>query len=210
MWIFDATSVLNYNYASLSQLFAVGPIVFMFLIPAITMQSFAEEKHNQTLEFLFTKPLKNIDIVLGKYLAALTLILLALLPTLIYYYSICQLGSPKYNIDNGAVLGSYIGLFLLGSIFAAVGLFISSLTSNQIVAFIVSAFLCFTLYWSFDFLSSLPAFYGKWDSMVKNLGIEFHYENISKGRIDTRDVIYFLSLIVLFIWLTIASLKFRK
>ena len=210
MWVFQQTSVLNYNYASLGQLFSIGPMVFLFLIPAITMQSFSEEKQNRTMELLFTKPLTDLDIILGKFFAACALVVLAILPTLIYYISIYKLGSPQGNIDNGAVMGSYIGLILLGSVFAAIGVFVSSLTSNQIVAFIISTFLCFFFFWAFDFLSQLSMFYGKSDSIIKSLGIEYHYDNISKGRIDTRDVIYFVSLISFFIYLTTLSLSSRK
>ena len=209
MWVFASTSVLNYNYASLGQLFAIGPIVFLFLIPAITMQSFAEEKQNRTLEFLTTKPLTDWDIILGKYGASVCLIFMALIPTLIYYYSLYQLGSPIGNIDNGATIGSYIGLFLLGSLFASAGLFVSSITSNQIVAFILSSFACFCLYFFFDFFSQLPIFIGKLDNTIQKLGAMYHYENISQGRIDSRDVIYFVTVIYMFIWLTSVSLQKR-
>jgi len=210
MWVFQETSVLNYNYASLGQLFSIGPMVFLFLIPAITMQSFSEEKQKQTMEFLFTKPLTDLEIILGKFLAAVTLVILSILPTIIYYISIYKLGSPQGNIDNGAVIGSYIGLLLLGAVFASIGVFVSSLTANQIVAFILSTFICFFFFWAFDFLSQLSIFYGKSDIIVKSLGMEFHYDNISKGRIDTRDVLYFVSLIVFFIYLTTLSLSRRN
>jgi len=210
IWVFSSTSVFNYNYASLGQLFTIGPIAFMFLVPAITMQSFADENQQGTLEFLLTKPLSDLDIVLGKYLATCFLILMALIPTSVYYFSIYSLGSPPGNIDGGAVVGSYIGLFLLGAIFAALGLFISSLTSNQIVSFILSAFGCFAVFWLFDFMASLPFAYGRLDSFIQSLGVQYHYDNISKGRIDSRDLVYFLSLVVFFIWLTIISLQKRN
>lgn len=210
MWVFSETSVINYNYASIGQLFTVAPLVFLFLIPAITMNAFSEEKQQGTLELLNTKPLSDWQIVGGKYFASLVLVLMALIPTVIYYFSVYQLGSPKGNIDSGAVIGSYIGLFFLAAIFAAIGIWISSLTSNQIVAFISTAFMCFIFYWAFEFLSQLPVFYGKSDALIKNIGIDTHYENISKGRIDSRDVIYFISVIGLFLWLTIVSLDRRK
>ena len=210
LWVFSDTSIINYNYASLGQLFTIAPLVFMFLIPAITMSSFSDEKQRGTLELLVTKPLTDWDIVAGKYLAALALAIIALIPTLIYYYSIVQLGSPKGNIDTGAVIGSYIGLIFLAGIFTSAGIFLSSITSNQIVAFILTAFVCFLLFWAFDFLSATPLFFGKMDNFVKGLGIEFHYDNISKGRIDTRDIFYFVSMIGLFLWLTIVSLDKRK
>lgn len=210
MWVFSDTSVVNYNYASMGQLFTIAPLVFLFLIPALTMQSFADEKQRGTMEFLNTKPLTDFQIVGGKYFACLTLVILALVPTLLYYYSIYQLGAPKGNVDNGAVIGSYTGLMFLSAVYVAVGIFMSSLTENQIVAFILTAFSCFLLYFAFGFLGDLAIFFGKMDDMVKSVGIEYHYENISKGRIDSRDVIYFLSLTGFFIWLTLVSLDKRR
>lgn len=210
MWVFSSTSIVNYNYASMGQLFSIAPLVFLFLIPAITMQTFASERQKGTMEFLTTKPLTDLQIIGGKYFACLTLVFLALLPTIIYYLSIYNLGSPKGNIDNGAVIGSYIGLFFLSAIYCAVGVFMSSLTENQIVAFILSAFSCFLLYFAFSFISELPIFFGTLDDIVKAIGIEYHYDNISKGRIDSRDVIYFLSMSFAFIWLTFVSLDKRK
>jgi len=210
MWFMSQSSVLSYNYATMNQLFSIGPIVFMFLIPAVTMQTFAEEKQNRTLEFLTTKPLTDWQIISGKYLACLMLILMAIAPTIIYYISIVQLGSPKGNIDNGAVIGSYIGLYFLAAIFASIGMLMSSLTSNQIVAFILAAFGCFLMFWFFDFIGNLPVFFGNSDDLIKSLGIDYHYNNISQGRIDSRDVIYFLSMIGLFLWLTFVSLDRRK
>ncbi len=174
------------------------------------MQTFASERQKGTMEFLTTKPLTDLQIIGGKYFACLTLVFLALLPTIIYYLSIYNLGSPKGNIDNGAVIGSYIGLFFLSAIYCAVGVFMSSLTENQIVAFILSAFSCFLLYFAFSFISELPIFFGTLDDIVKAIGIEYHYDNISKGRIDSRDVIYFLSMSFAFIWLTFVSLDKRK
>ncbi len=209
-WVFSGTSILDYNHASLGQMFAIAPMVFMFLIPAITMQSFADEKQKGTLEFLTTKPLTDFQIVGGKYLACLTLVIIAILPTLVYYYSVVQLGSPKGNIDDGAVIGSYIGLICLSAVFVSIGVFMSSLTDNPIVAFILATFLCFFFYWAFDLFSDLPFLFGKLDDAVKYMGIEYHYDNISRGRIDTRDVIYFISLTCVFIWLTLVSLDRRK
>ena len=209
-WVFANTSIPAYNYASIGQLFVIAPMVLLFLIPALTMQTFAQEKQQQTMEFLNTKPLSDVQIVFGKYFACLTLVALAILPTLIYYYSVYQLGSPKGNIDSGATIGSYTGLFLLASVYVAIGLFMSSLTDNQIVAFILTAFCCFLIYFAFSFIGDLPSLFGKWDDLVKYFGIEYHYDNISKGRIDTRDVIYFVSLAGLFIWLTLVSLSRRR
>ena len=182
----------------------------MFLIPAITMRSFAEEQQNGTIELLSTKPIWEMEIILGKFFANLVLLIFALLPTLIYYYSVHELGSPKGNLDAGAILGSYIGLLLLGACFVSIGLFASSLTNNQIVSFILATFLCFFFYWVFDFISLLPIFVGKIDDVVQMIGINFHYVSISRGVIDTRDVIYFLSLIAVFLMMTQISLERRK
>lgn len=210
MWIFSDTSVLDYRFATLDQLFSIGPLVFLFLIPAITMRSFAEEKNSGTIEFLFTKPLRASDIILGKFLANVVLVGLSLLPTLVYYYSVYQLGSPKGNLDTGAIIGSYIGLFFLGACFVALGMFASSLTNNQIVAFITGAFLCFFFHWAFTYLSRLPVFASSYDLFIQKLGINFHYSSISKGVIDSRDVLYFLSLIFIFLWLTYIQLEKKK
>lgn len=209
-WVFANTSIITYNYASIGQLFVIAPMIFLFLIPALTMQAFAQEKQVQTMEFLITKPLTDLQIVGGKYLACMTLVFLAIVPTFIYYFSVYELGAPRGNIDNGAVIGSYAGLFLLASVFVTMGIFISSLTANQIVAFILTAFLCFIIYFGFSFLGELPVFYGKWDDLVKYFGVEYHYDSISKGRIDTRDVIYFISISGLFFWLTLVSLGRRR
>ncbi len=210
MFVFPDSSLLNDNFASLDQLFDNAPRIFLFLIPAVTMRSFAEEQQSGTIEFLATKPLTDLQIILGKYLASLLLAAFALLPTVLYYYTAYELGSPRGNIDSGAILGSYIGLFLLAGSFAAVGLFASSLSANQIVAFILACFLCFLLYWGFNFFSRLPLFAGRSEALVQMLGIDYHYTSISRGLIDTRDLIYFLSVIGLFIMLTIFSLERRK
>lgn len=210
IWVFPDTSLLNYNYATLDQLFDLAPLIFMFLIPAVTMRSFAEEQQNGTLELLTTKPLSDWEIVLGKYFASLSLVVLAILPTLIYYYSVYQLGSPMGNLDSGAIAGSYLGLVLLAGAFVAIGLFASSLTNNQIVAFLLATFLCFLFQWGFLYFSKLPIFVGKTDDIVQMLGIDFHYLSISKGVIDSRDVVYFLSLVAGFLALTITSLGRRK
>ncbi len=210
IWVFKDTNILEYNYAGLEQLFSIAPLVFTFLIPAITMRSFSEERQQGTIELLATKPLTDTQIIMGKYMANLTLVVFAILPTLIYYYSVYQLGSPKGNIDNGAVVGSYIGLTFLAGIFVSIGLFCSSISRNQIIAFIVGAFLCFFMHWAFNYLSNLSIFFGKTDDLVQKLGINYHYLSISKGKIDSRDVIYFLSVIFLFIWFTHVALAKRK
>lgn len=203
MWVFPETSILDYGYADMDTLFSLGPYVLIFLIPAITMRSFAEEKKAGTLELLFTKPLSDWQIIGGKFFASFLLVLFALIPTLLYYYSVSRLGNPPGNIDTPGVMGSYIGLVLLGGVFCAIGILASSITSNQIVAFILSAFLCFIFFSGFDSLSTLSAAAGN-ALLIKQLGIAYHYDSLSKGLIDSRDVLYFLS--VAFLMLSITKL----
>lgn len=208
-WVFTGGNVLTLGYSNLDILFQIAPWVFIFLISAITMRSFAEEKKQGTFELLATKPITDVQIILGKYLAAVTLVIFAILPTLIYFYSVVQLGSPKGNIDYGATWGSYIGLIFLGACYAAIGLYASALTDNQIIAFILGMFLCFFFYVGFQQLSNLEMF-DSLDYVVQWLGIQFHYDSISRGVIDTRDLIYFLSVILLFLGLTYVKLSSRK
>jgi ABC-2 type transport system permease protein len=207
-WVFPDTSVLDYGFADMGTLFSLAPYVFIFLIPAITMRSFAEERKSGTLELLLTKPLSDWDIVLGKFLASFLLVIVAILPTLIYYFSIRQLGNPVGNIDTSGVMGSYIGLLLLSAIFCSIGLLASSITPNQIVAFILAAFLCFIIFSGFHSVSSLPALTSVAVG-VKQLGILFHYETLSKGLIDSRDVIYFISVTALMLLFTKTILSAR-
>jgi len=209
MWVFPETSVLDYGYADLDTLFSMGPYVFIFLIPAITMKSFAEEKKLGTLELLLTKPITDIEIIAGKFLAAFALVLLALLPTVIYYYSIYQLGNPVGNVDAPGAFGSFLGLALLGACFCSIGIFASSITTNQIIAFILAAFLCFLVYTGFDSLSTLMNEGGQalW---LKQFGILYHYESISKGLIDSRDLVYFFSVIGLMMVLAKTVLGSRQ
>ncbi|MCI1267204.1 MAG: gliding motility-associated ABC transporter permease subunit GldF [Saprospiraceae bacterium] len=210
MWVFPDYSILYFNYASLDQLFIVAPIIFLFLIPAITMRSFAEEIQTGTLEILLTKPITEIDLVLGKYLAHLSLAIIALMPTLIYFYSVYQLGAPPGNIDTGAVIGSYIGLIFLAATFVAIGIYSSTLSRNQVVSFLISISLCFFFYYGFYFFSKLPIFFGITDDLIQLFGIDDHYTSINRGKIDSRDLIYFFSIIGFFIWLTIHGIKERN
>lgn len=208
MWVFPETSVLDYGYADMFTLFSLGPYVFIFLIPAITMRSFAEEKKGGTLEILFTKPVSDWEIILGKYFACLLLVALTLIPTLIYYFSISTLGNPAGNIDTPGVIGSYIGLIFLAAAFSAVGVFASSITPNQIVAFILAAFLCYLLFAGFESLAMLNV----WSSsalVIKQLGLMYHYDSLGKGLIDSRDLIYFLSVIALILLATRINLGTR-
>lgn len=209
VWILPGVNVFEYGYATLQEMFKVGPWVFMFLIPAITMRFFAEERSTGTLEIITTKPITDLSIVTGKYLSGLLLVIFALLPTLVYFYSVYMLADPVGNVDIGGTWGSYLGLLLLGSGYVAIGLFASALTNNQIISFILGLFICFILYalisWLRDF-TTMSAI----DPILKSLSIQSHYRSMSRGVIDTRDVIYFVSLTVVFLMLTKTVLESRK
>jgi len=201
MWVFPETSVLDYGYADMETLFALGPYVFMFLIPAITMRMFAEEKKAGTLELLLTKPLTDWQIILGKYFSGVVLVVFAVLPTLIYYYSVYQLGNPVGNVDTAGVMGSYVGLLLLGSVFTAIGIFSSLISTNQIVSFIVALFLCFIMYSGLESLAAIDA-WGRFSLFFEQLGLAYHYRAMSRGLLDTRNIIHFLSMITVMLLLT--------
>lgn len=201
MWVFPETSVLDYGYADMDTLFSLAPYVYVFLIPAITMRSFSEEKRAGTMELLLTRPLSDWDIIMGKYLAGFMLIVFSILPTLIYYCSIHLLGDPRGNLDASGIAGSYIGLILLGAVFCAIGIFASSITPNQIVAFIVAAFLCFIVFTGFDSIASINV-WASGSLFIKQLGILYHYQSMGKGLIDSRDLIYFFSVAFVFLLFT--------
>lgn len=205
IWVIPNYNVFDGGYATLSQLFYIGPLVFLFLIPAITMRTFAEEKKTGTIEIISTNPVTDFQIVMGKYLAGLVLVLFSLLPTLIYFYTIAYLG----NIDTGATWGSYIGLMFIGAVYLSIGMFASALTDNQIIAFILSLFLCFFFYQLLDLLR-LISFLQPFDAFFEAVGIQSHYTSISKGVIDTRDVVYFLSFIGVFLVMTKTVIQSRK
>jgi len=210
MWVLETDSnVMDNGYANIDPLFILAPWVFLFLIPAITMRSFADEKKAGTIELLLTRPLTDLQIILAKYFAGLILVVFSLIPTLIYYYSVHKLGSPVGNIDTGGMWGSYIGLLFLGAAFVSIGIFASAITDNQVVSFILALFLCFFIYTGFDFIGSF-SFFGKFDTIILSLGINQHYVSMSRGVIDTRDMIYFLSLIALFVISTRTVLESRK
>ena len=210
LWVFPMDyNILDARYANVTGLFMIAPFVFLFLIPAITMRSFADEKKSGTLEFILTQPLSEWAIILAKYLAGLVLVLFSILPTFIYVITVYYYGLPQGNIDMGATWGSYIGLLFLGGSFVAIGVFSSSLTDNQIVSFIISVFLSLFAYLGFEFIYSLDLF-GKIDLFIRSLGIHAHYTSLSRGVIDTRDVVYFLSFIGFFLLLTKLSLESRK
>ena len=210
LWVFQSDfNILSYGYANLDGLFILAPWVFLFLVPAVTMRSFAEENRTGTIEMLFTKPLSDWQIILAKFLACVVLVVLALIPTAVYYFSVYRLGFPVGNLDSGGIMGSYIGLFLLSASFVSIGVFCSSVTGNQILAFILSVFLCGFMYIGFEFIYSLSLF-GPIDLFIQRLGMAAHYSSISRGVVDTRDILYFLGVMALFLSMTKLVLAKRK
>jgi len=211
IWIIPGTefNLLENRMAALDSLFILAPWVFLFLIPAINMRMFAEEKRSGTIETLFTRPLTDLQIVLAKYGASILLVIISLLPTIIYYISIYRMASPAGNIDTAGIMGSYLGLIFLCSGFTAIGIFASSLTQNQIIAFLLSLLLSFLFYNGFEALSTMNLPDGL-KSIFSAIGISSHYSSMSRGVIDTRDMIYFLSLSTFFIFLTRYNLEKRK
>jgi ABC-2 type transport system permease protein len=209
IWVLPNFNVFDNGYATLDQLFEIGPFVFMFLIPAITMRSFAEEQKTGTIEIISTKPVTDMQIVLGKYFAGLVLVIFSLLPTLLYFYTVSDLAYPKGNVDTGATWGSYLGLTFMGAVYLAIGLFASALTDNQIVSFIVGMFMCFFFYQLLDFLKEL-SFLNSMNGFFDALSLQNHYTSISRGVVDTRDVIYFLSFICVFLFSTKTVIESRK
>jgi ABC-2 type transport system permease protein len=202
MWVFEGPFNLpEGGYATIDTLFIIAPWVFLMLIPAITMRSFAEEKKSGTLDLLLTRPLSVIQIIGAKYMAAIVLIVLALLPTLIYYISIILLGSPQGNIDHGGTWGSYIGLIMLACAYAAIGIFCSSLTDNLVVSFMLAAILSLFACYGFEQMGNLFEL-GKTGNAVTGLGIMEHYRSMSRGVIDTRDIVYFVAVVSIFILMT--------
>ncbi len=207
LWVFKGPfNIFDYGFADLSSFFLLAPWVFLFLIPAITMKSFSEEKKLGTLELLFIKPIGLWQMVLGKFLGTFVLGLIALVPTLLYVYVVSQLGTTVGNLDMGLVIGSYFGTLFLMGCYTAVGLFASTLSENQIVAFIIGVLLCFLLYYGFEGLSTLFTD-GQVAVFVQNLGMKHHFESISRGVLDTRNLIYFVSLTAFFLFLSVVQLK---
>lgn len=207
LWVFDGPfNIPNSGFADLAPFFQLAPWIFIFLIPAVTMRSFSDEQKAGTLELLLTKPISTTKLILGKYTGALALILIALIPTLIYVIVIYQLGNPVGNLDIGVTTGSYIGLLFLASAYTAIGIFASSLTENQIVAFITAVFICFILYFGFEGLANY-GLSGSNETIISQIGMQSHYDSISRGVVDTRDLIYFLSVTILFIFLTSRKLQ---
>lgn len=209
LFVFPDSSILDYGYAGLDSFFNIAPYIFMFLIPAITMRSLAEERKDGTFELLATRPITDWEIVLGKFMASVAVVVLTLIPTLIYYVTVYQLGVIKGNVDTGAVIGSYLGLLLLGSAFVSLGLFASSFGKNQVIAFTIAVFLCFFFFSGFDSLSQILSFKSI-GSLLTGIGINQHYQSVSRGLLDTRDLVYFLSFMAVFLILTKTILGGRK
>lgn len=205
LFVFKDSNLFDFGYASLDKFFELAPWVFLFLIPAITMRTLSDEFKGGTIEILQTKPLTQWQIVAGKYLSVLIVLLFVIIPTFIYIFTIHSL-SAQGGIDSGGIAGSYIGLFLLAAVFASIGVCCSGFTSNAIVAFLISAFACLILYFGFNALSKLPFFENGPDYYIEMLGIDFHYHSISRGVLDSRDIIYFASIIFLFLLITVKNL----
>lgn len=203
LWVFKGEfNILDNGFADLSPFFLLAPWILIFLIPAVTMRSFSDEKKQGTLELLLTKPISTLQLVLGKYFGAFVLIIIALLPTILYVYTVYQLGNPTGNIDFGSTLGSYFGLLFLVAAYTAIGVFASTLSDNQIVAFIVAVFLCLFFFIGFEGIADVVS-----SNMIEQLGMNAHYKSMSRGVLDTRDIIYFLSVTILFIALTKFNIK---
>lgn len=205
LFVLSDSSIFDYGYATLDKFFELAPWILLFLIPAITMRSLSDEFKAGTFEILQTRPLSSWQIVLGKYISVLIIILFVIIPTLIYIITIKSLSVS--GIDSGGITGSYLGLLLLGAVFAAISLCCSSFTSNAVVSFLVSAFSCLILYFGFSAISKLPLLQGSADYYIEMLGIDFHYKSISRGVLDSRDLIYFISIIFLFLLLTVKNLR---
>lgn len=208
-WLYPETSILDYGYAEMDAFFEMCPYVLLFFVPAVTMRMFSEEIRSGTLDFLLTRPVSLWGVIMGKYLSCVLILALALLPTLVYYFSLYSLGNPVGNIDSAAVAGSYFGLLLLAAVYAAVGLYLSSLTKNQVVAFLVAALACYLLFIGLEQLSTL--FSGAGQYSIAQLGLYAHFKAMGKGVLDSRDLVYFLSVAFLFLLLTYLSLNnYRK
>ena len=210
LWVFPGEfNVLETGYSSLDPMFILAPWVFLFLVPAVTMRLFSDEKRTGTLELLLSRPLTDLRIILAKYLSGVALVVLSILPTLVYFFSVMWLGVPKGNMDTGGFWGSFIGLFFLAGVYVAIGLFASSITDNQIVSFILGVTGCFVLFLGFDYISKL-GLPGGLENFFAGLGISYHYNSMARGVIDTRDILYFGSVIAVFILFTKVILESRK
>ncbi|MES2430671.1 MAG: gliding motility-associated ABC transporter permease subunit GldF [Bacteroidota bacterium] len=206
LFVLKDSNIFDFGYASLDNFFELAPWVLIFLVPAITMRSLSEEFKSGTFEILKTRPLSQWQILLGKYFSILLVLVFIIVPTFIYVFTIKKL-SATGGIDSGGIIGSYIGLFLLAAVFAAIGLCCSGFSNNAVIAFLISVFACLVLYFGFNALSKLPVFQGQSDYYIEMLGIDFHYRSVSRGLLDSRDVVYFLSLIFLFLLITVKKIS---
>tara|TARA_B110000116_G_scaffold269008_1_gene284134 strand:+ start:1599 stop:2327 length:729 start_codon:yes stop_codon:yes gene_type:complete len=210
MWIFSGDfNVLDFGYANMDSFFMLAPILFLIFIPAICMRLFSEEYRSGTMEVLLTKPISIWNVVVSKYLAANVLVLFSILPTLIYFISIYFLGETIGNLDVGGIIGSYLGLFMLSSGFIAIGIFASAISSNQVVAFLIAIICNAIVYYGFGILSEVT-FFQNWDLFISNLGIAYHYNVMSKGVIDSRDILYFMSICFLFLMLSKITIQLKR
>jgi ABC-2 type transport system permease protein len=210
LFVFSSFNILEFGYATLANFFTLAPFVLLLLIPAVTMRLLPDEWRSGTMELLKTKPLTASQIITGKYTAALLVVVMALLPTLVYALSISTLAEEGTTLDKGGLAGSYIGLLFLSAAFTSISLCTGSFTNNSVVAFLLSAFFCFALYNGFDALSSLPVFENGADYYMQQLGMQYHYQSLSRGVIDLRDVVYFLSVIVFFLFITIQRIEHKS
>jgi ABC-2 type transport system permease protein len=210
MWVFPGEwNIFDRGYAGIDTLFYLSPWIFLFLVPAVTMRMFADEKRSGTIELIYSRPITERGIIYGKYLASVSLVLMALLPGLIYYISVYLLGEPAGNLDKGGTWGAFIGLFFLASVYASVGLFASSITDNQVIAFIIAVMICFILFIGFDSFAYLPGL-KKLDEFIIGIGINEHYKSISRGVIDLNDIVYFTAVVIFFNEATRLQLLSRK
>jgi ABC-2 type transport system permease protein len=210
LWVFEGDyNILKSGFADMTPFFTIAPWILLFLIPAVTMRSFSDEKKQGTMELLLTKPLSLWEIVNGKFLGSFLLLLIAIIPTLVYVKVIYNLGIPEGNIDFGSTLGSYFGLLFLMASYTSIGIYTSTLSDNQIVAFILSVFLCFIFYFGFQGIANYKLF-GNFGEMIESFGMDYHYKSMSRGVIDTRDIIYFISVTTLFLSFTVFKLKSYK
>jgi ABC-2 type transport system permease protein len=210
LWVFPGEyNVLDSGYSGLDTLFILAPWIFLFLVPAVTMRMFADEKRTGTAELLYTRPLSDMQIILAKYFAGIALVLISLIPALIWFITVGMIGETPWNIDTGAFWGSFIGLFFLASVYVSIGVFASSLTENQIIAFLTAVILSFFFYIGFEAFSAIP-FWGNSASLIENLGINAHYRSMSRGVVDSRDVVYFIAVSFIFVWITKTVLERKK
>ncbi len=210
LWVFPGEyNVLDNGYAGLDTLFILAPWIFLFLVPAVTMRMFADEKRTGTAELLYTRPLSNVQIIAAKYFAGIALVIISLIPALIWFITVGLIGETPWNIDTGAFWGSFIGLFFLASVYVSIGVFASSLTENQIIAFLTAVILSFFFYIGFEAVSAIP-FWGNTASIIENLGINAHYRSMSRGVLDSRDIVYFIAVSFIFVLMTKTVLERKK